>query len=169
MAVVAETLRIADLSAAVGVDLVFEYHGGTLTDSNASAAAFAKAVQHPAVFFGWQPRTGASVAENLEAVRGMLPRLATLHVFNWSKGPDGGSVRHPLCEAGEEWGLYLQEIVRTGRDHVALLEFVRDNSVANFEEDASTLRELVSAVEEGARSSYGEALPRVSAQEEPKS
>jgi 3-dehydroshikimate dehydratase len=138
---IAETLRIAELCRQAGADLVFEYHAGTLTDSSDSAAAFAKAVQHPAVWFGWQSRTGESTAENLDGLRGMLPRLATLHVFNWSKGTDGKYLRHPLCEAVDEWKGYFDAVSETGRDHVALLEFVRENSVEQFKEDARVLRE----------------------------
>ena len=141
--VISETLRIAQLCGDAGIDLIFEYHGGTLTDSNESATAFAETVQHPAVWLGWQPRTGASIAENMEGLRGMLPRLATLHVFNWSKGDDGNSVRHPLCEAADEWKGYFDVVSETGRNHVALLEFVRENSVEQFKEDARMLKALV--------------------------
>ena len=141
--IIAETLRIAEPCAGAGVDLVFEYHSGTLTDSNASAVAFADAVRHPAVFFGWQPVTGATVSENLDGLRNMLPRLATLHVFNWSKNVEGGYVRRPLAEAAGEWRRYFELIASTGRDHVALLEFVRDDAVDQCEDDARALKELL--------------------------
>jgi 3-dehydroshikimate dehydratase len=141
--VISDTLRIAELCGDAGIDLIFEYHGGTLTDSKESTTAFADSVQHPAVWFGWQPRTDASIVENIEGLRGMLPRLATLHVFNWSKGDDGNSVRHPLCEAVDEWKGYFDVASETGRNHVALLEFVRENTVEQFKEDARMLKALV--------------------------
>jgi 3-dehydroshikimate dehydratase len=141
--VIAETLRIAERCREAGVDLIFEYHAGTLTDSNESAVAFAAAVMHPAVRFGWQCRTGASMIENAEGLRGMLPRLATMHVFNWSKGADGAFVRYPLCEGVDEWKRHFDMVSETGRKHIALLEFVRENSVEQFKEDARVLRELV--------------------------
>lgn len=141
--VIAETLRLADLCQAAGLRLIFEYHGGTLTDTNASAAAFAGAVQHPAVYFGWQMRAGADIEEKTEGLRAMLPRLATLHVFNWSKNQSGKHVRHPLVEAVAEWRDYFAMVAETGRDVVALLEFVKDNSIEQFREDARVLKELL--------------------------
>ena len=142
-AVVADTLRIAKLCAAEGVGLVFEYHAGTLTDTNASATAFADEVEHSSVSFGWQVRTGASVHENLAGLRAMLPRLATMHVFNWSKSPEGEYVRHPLGEGADEWRGYLEVASEAGRDLVALLEFVRGDTVVQLEEDARVLRGLL--------------------------
>jgi 3-dehydroshikimate dehydratase len=142
-AAVAETLRIADLCADAGITLVFEYHRGTLTDSNDSAVALAKDVQHPAVRFGWQARTGVSNAENMEGLQAILPWLGTLHVFNWTADATGKFVRHPLAETMDEWRGYVDLVNGTGRDHVALLEFVKDNTVEQFKEDAQALKELV--------------------------
>jgi 3-dehydroshikimate dehydratase len=142
-AVIADTMRIADLCAGAGVDLVFEYHGGSLTDCNESAVAFAAAVQHPSVFFGWQPPVGISTDGGVEGLRAILPGLATIHVFNWLKGPDGQTVRRPLGEAVAEWREYFDTAAADGRDHVALLEFVKDNSVEQFLADAKVLRGLL--------------------------
>ena len=142
-AAIADAVRIADLCTDAGVTLVFEYHRGTLTDSNASAVALADALQHPAIDFGWQPRTGVPVSENVEGLQGMLPRLGTLHVFNWSEDEEGHYVRHPLGEAVEEWRGYFDLVSETGRDHVALLEFVENNSVEQFKADAETLKALL--------------------------
>jgi 3-dehydroshikimate dehydratase len=141
--IVADTLRIADLCAASKVELIFEYHGNTLTDSNVSARAFAADVEHPAVFFSWQCRTGVSGGEKLDGLREMLQRLGTLHVFNWAKNEDGRYVRHPLAGAVEEWRGYFDLVAETGRDHVALLEFVKGNAVEQFKDDARVLRELL--------------------------
>ena len=142
-AVIADTLRIAELCAETGVDLVFEYHNGTLTDCTESAVAFAAAVQHPSVFFGWQPPGGIATDAGLEGLRAMLPRLATIHVFNWPKGPDGQVVRCPLGEAEAAWREYFDAVAEDGKDHVALLEFVKDDSAEQFLADAEVLRGLL--------------------------
>ena len=141
-AVIGDTMRIADLCAGAGVDLVFEYHNGTLTDCTESAVSFAAAVQHSSVLFGWQPPGGIATDAGLEGLRAMLPRLATIHVFNWPKGPDGRCVRRPLAEAEAAWGEYFGAAAEDGKDHVALLEFVKDDSVEQFLADARTLRKL---------------------------
>lgn len=141
--VVADALTIADQSAGEGLNLVFEYHGGTLTDTNASAADFSAAVRHPSVFMGWQTRIGVSDEEKMDSLHAMLPRLGTLHVFNWTIDEKGNHVRRPLGEATKEWRGYFDAVAQTGRDHAALLEFVKGNSVSQFREDARVLRELL--------------------------
>ena len=141
-AVIADTMRIADLCAEADVDLVFEYHNHTLTDCTESAVSFAAAVPHPSVLFGWQPPAGIATDAGLEELRAMLPRLATIHVFNWPKGPDGQTVRRPLAEAEAAWGEYFDAAAADGKDPIALLEFVKDNSVEQFLADAQTLRKL---------------------------
>ncbi len=146
-AVIDDSLRIAELCAEQGITVVFEYHQGTLTDSNASAVALAAALEHPAIAFGWQPRTGVPVAENVAGLQGLLPRLGTLHVFNWTKNDAGNHVRHPLDEAMDEWRGYFDLVAASGRDHVALLEFVENNSVEQFRRDAETLRRLVALLD----------------------
>lgn len=140
--VIDDAMRIAAMCTDKGVRLVFEYHQGTLTDTDISAAALAEALQHPAIDFGWQARTGVPVSENMEGLAGILPRLGTLHVFNWTKEA-GKYLRRPLGDAMNEWRGYFGLVAETGRDHVALLEFVKDNSVDQFKADAVALRELV--------------------------
>lgn len=141
-AVIDDAMRIGDLCADRGITVVFEYHQGTLTDSNTSAVALAEALPDPGIAFGWQARTGVPVSENVAGLQGLLPRLGTLHVFNWTKDGAGNYLRHPLDEAMDEWRGYFDLVAGTGRDHAALLEFVEHNSVEQFKADAETLRTL---------------------------
>ena len=142
-AVIDDAKRIADLCAEQGINAIFEYHQNTLTDSSASTVALADALQHPSLFFGWQPPTGMPVSQRVEGLQALLPRLATLHVFNWTKDDAGHFVRHPLDEAMDEWRSYFDLVAGTGRDHPALLEFVQGNSVEQFKADAKTLTRLL--------------------------
>ena len=144
--VISDALRIADLCTKHEIDLVFEYHQGTLSDSNEHAEAFMKAVRHPAIFSGWQPRTGVPQAENVAGLRGVLPRLGTVHVFHWTHGPEKQHCRHLLSEARQEWEEYLNVVRESGRDHVALLEFSKEDRVDCFADDARTLIELTAGV-----------------------
>ena len=143
MAVIDDAMRIANLCADNGVRLVFEYHQHTLTDTNSSTRELAEALQHPAIDFGWQARTGVPASENVEGLEGILPRLGTLHVFNWTKDEEGNHIRQSLGEAVEEWRGYFDLVAETGRDHTALLEFVKGNSVEQFQADAQVLMDLL--------------------------
>jgi 3-dehydroshikimate dehydratase len=151
--------RIADLAAAKDISITFEYHGGTLTDRNHTARMFAEQIGHPNIFFSWQPPHGYSLEHCLAGLRGLLERLSTIHVYHWTIGsyekntlnetvrplkyPDD-FFRHPLSDGIDRWEQYFAEVALTGRDHYALLEFVKDDCPENVLKDAATLNRLVS-------------------------
>jgi 3-dehydroshikimate dehydratase len=153
-----DTNRIADLAAKQGISITFEFHGGTLTDRNETAIQFAARVPHPNVFFSWQPPHGYSLEHCLEGLRGLLPRLSTVHMYHWTIGsyeentlnetvqplvyPDD-FYRHPLSEGADRLRSYCDLIQKTGRDHFMLLEFVKDDLLDQVFADARTLAELI--------------------------
>ena len=134
--VAAESRRIAELAAAAGKTISYEFHGGTLTDTNASALALLSEVDHPAVRAYWQPSVDASVDYCLEGLAGVLPRLTNVHVFHWQPV----QVRRALDEGQVVWRRYLDMLASTQRDHYALIEFVRGDEPAQFLADARTLQ-----------------------------
>jgi len=137
-----ESLRIAELAQEAEVAVAYEFHGGTLTDTNESALDLLQRAQHPALGSYWQPITGAPEEYRLAGLRGVLPWLKNLHVFFWR--PDYG--RQPLASGETIWREYLRLAAGTGREHWALLEFVRDDAPAAFLEDATTLRAWLEAL-----------------------
>ena len=156
--VVEDAMRIGDMAAKAGITVTFEFHGGTLTDSNDNALKFASMVEHPAIFFSWQSPHGYDIGHCLSGLNGLLPRLSTIHVYHWTigsyeKNMFNETVRqlkhpedffsHPLADGEERWREYFKAVNTTGRDHFALLEFVKDNSPEQVIEDGKTLRELL--------------------------
>ena len=132
-----EARRLAQKAAAAGLVLACEYHGGTLTDTRESAVQLFADIQHPAMRAYWQAPVGASVEAGLESLCALLPWLANAHVYHWDAA---GKTRLPLSEGAETWRRYLALIRSAGRDHYALLEFVRDDSPNAFLEDARCLK-----------------------------
>lgn len=156
--VVADTRRIADMSAARGISVTFEFHGVSLTDNNDNAIKFASQVEHPAVFFSWQSPHGYELGHCLAGLKGLLPRLSTIHVYHWTIGSyEKNTVnetvrplkypedfhRHPLSDGTDRWCEYFKAVNSTGRDHFALLEFVKDDLPAQVIEDAGTLKKML--------------------------
>jgi len=139
-AVAADARRIADLAQAAGITISSEYHGGTLTDTNASAQTLLKEIQHPNFFTYWQPHNGVPVEPNLAGLRAILPRLTNVHCFHWLLA---NNERRPLAEGADIWRQYFAIVKASGRDHSALLEFVDGDAPANFLRDAATLRQLL--------------------------
>jgi 3-dehydroshikimate dehydratase len=130
--VVEDSLRIADLAQQAGMGIAYEYHGNTLTDTNASALRLLQEVDHPAVSTYWQARDEADEETRLEGLRSILPHLSHVHVQHG---------RRPLAEGADLWARRLDLVRRTGRDHYALIEFVQGDAPEAFLRDAATLKE----------------------------
>lgn len=139
--VVADSLRIAEMAGQAGIRVACEYHGGTLTDTDASTDAFLAQARHPNLGCYWQPRTGTGVVEALAGLRAVLPRLAHLHVFHWA--PD--YTRRPLAEGADVWPRYLELAATAGGDRFAMLEFVANDDPAVLSADAATLKQWLPA------------------------
>ena len=157
-AVIDDTHRIADLAAEQGISITFEFHGGSLTDCNETALGFARQVPHPNVFFSWQSPHGYSLEHCMAGLLGLLPRLSTVHVYHWTIGSYEENTlnetirplkwpedffRHPLADGTERWKEYFAAVHTTGRDHFALLEFVKDDAPEQVIADAKYLRGLL--------------------------
>ena len=141
--VAADTMRIGDMSEKAGLTVTFEFHCNTLTDTNDGAKKFSSMVEHPAVFFSWQPPHGFSTAHCLDGLEWLLPRLSTIHVFHWTLSDENAHIRHPLASGIDRWVKYNNAIRSSGRNHFALLEFVKDNSPEQVIKDAEALREII--------------------------
>jgi sugar phosphate isomerase/epimerase len=134
--VVAESRRIAQLAGAAGLDVAFEYHRGTLTDTGASARRLLEEASHPRLGTYWQPPVAGAVVEHLKELALILPWLRNVHVFHWAE--DTGD-RLPLLEGAEAWRTCLDPIRDSGRDHWLMLEFVRGDSAQVFLQDSRAL------------------------------
>jgi 3-dehydroshikimate dehydratase len=139
-AVVAAAREIAGIAADAGLDVAFEYHRNTLTDTRGSALRLLADVDRPNVGTLWQPEPTRSVTENLGDLESVLPWLRNVHVFSWA--PDRS--RLPLDPA--PWTRYLGAL--DGGDRCALLEFVAGDDPARLALDART---LISAISETGR------------------
>jgi 3-dehydroshikimate dehydratase len=145
--VVEDSKQIAELAAEAGLDVAYEFHGGTLTDTGASARQLLEAVDHPQMGTYWQPPNWATTEQALETLEAILPWLRNIHVFSWRRAQLGQKItRLPLAEGEAAWMRYLPVIASTGRDGYAEIEFVHDDAPASLREDAATLVQWLSRV-----------------------
>ena len=144
--VVDDLRRISGLAGAAGIAVACEHHGGTLTDTDASACALYEETNHPNLQAYWQPAVGRSTEDLLAGLDALVPRLANLHVFQWSIR-DGKRIREPLAAGTDVWTRYLAAAHRAAGDRWALLEFVRDDDPEQLVADAATLLELLAGQE----------------------
>jgi 3-dehydroshikimate dehydratase len=140
--VIADSQRIASLSAHVGLTVAYEYHPNTLTNTLAGALRLLQQVDHPAVKTYWQSPPQSTLADNLSAIDALCPWLSNIHVNN---------NQEPLMvkkESGEipTWLQYLTKIKTTGRNHHALIEFVKNDSPEQYLEDAAILQSWLQSI-----------------------
>ena len=134
--VVADLVRIAGLAARAGVRVAAEFHGGTLTDSNASAVRLLAEADQANFYSYWQPALGLTEAECTAGLKAIGPRLSHVHVYHWQ----GAQQRRPLAEGAAAWAGYLHLAATVPGDRFALLEFVEADAPENFLRDAATLK-----------------------------
>ena len=126
---------IADTAGEHGIDIAFEYHRGTLTDTSESTLSLLDGVNRENVKTYWQPNPDISHESNLCQLKAALPFLKNVHVFNWA----AGNVRLPLREAVGEWEIFFKIIRSSGKSHSMILEFVKDDDPGQLKRDAAAL------------------------------
>lgn len=139
-AVVEDARRVAALAQGAGLRLGLEYHGGTLTDTQASTRALLDGVGHAALCSFWQPPVGMGKRACLEGLSALARagKLGSVHVFHW--WPDATS-RLEL-EAGEErWRDYLAVAASAPGERFACLEFVKGDEPEQLVRDAGVLKQ----------------------------
>ncbi len=128
--ITADAAKCAQMCHDNGVTLAFEYHGGTLTDTPASAERLLGEVPFAKTY--WQPNVGYEEKQLKQSLRGVAEQAVRLHVFHWN-----GQERRPLAEGEAKWRPLLP-LARAAE--WALLEFVKDESEEQFLADAQTLK-----------------------------
>lgn len=133
--IVNESRRIADLAAKAKIVVSYEFHRMTLTETNALTKKLMETVRHDNIKTLWQPPVASTLEYCMEGLDIVMPWLENVHVFQWDDNPD---IRFLLAEGNNVWPKYLQKIASNGRDHFALIEFVKDDDPANFLKDTET-------------------------------
>jgi len=136
---VAEDLsRIVGMAQTRGIGVSLEFHGGTLTDTAASAVSLVREVGKVSPSLYWQPVTGRTTEENQADLETVAPYLSNLHVFHWSAGE-----RYPFAQGVEPWSRYLHILHAAEWAGWLLFEFVREDRPDQLIEDSRALKRLL--------------------------
>jgi 3-dehydroshikimate dehydratase len=138
--IIRDAHRAATLAAQAGVTISLEYHDDTLADTRDSVGRLLGELSDPHIEFLWQPSHGETVEECADRLDDVLPRLRNIHVFHWWPTP---ARRLPLEEGAARWRVYIDRVRAAGKPVDFLLEFVAQDSPAQFLADAATLRRLL--------------------------
>ena len=135
--VIGDLRRIDGMARKAGISVSLEFHGGTLTDTNASAIRLMDELSGTNVCFYWQPPVNQPFEYCRAGLSAMLPRLTNIHAFHWIN-----TERRPLAEGIPNWKKYLETAAADGKDHYVMLEFILEDSETQFYADAAILKEL---------------------------
>lgn len=119
-----------------GITVSMEYHRGTLTETAESTRKLINLVHSKNLCSYWQPNPDITHRRNCEELRMVKPWLSHIHTFYWK----GANIRYPLEEGHSEWLDYLRMADLDLNKSGYILEFVKDDSPANFMEDAAELK-----------------------------
>lgn len=137
-AVVEDTRRIAGLAAEHGLELAFEFHGGTLTSTAEATLELLERVDRPNVGAYWQPAVGISDQEALASLHRIIDYVVGVHCFSWWPATN----RIPLEGRKQLWRA-VSDVIRgnsCGMD--MMLEFVEEDLPGNVARDAAFLRRI---------------------------
>ena len=136
--VIRDSKRVADMAAEQNITVSYEFHGNSLTETNAATAKLLKEVAHSNIRSYWQPPVGADDNYCIEGLNIVGDRLSNLHVFQWNPGIQA----HLLSEGSRRWRKFLQlaDTFNLAETHYALIEFVKNASEDSFRDDARQLK-----------------------------
>lgn len=140
----AELHQMARLAAEKSITVSVEYHRNSLTEEAGDALALVEAAGHDNLFSYWQPVPGRGRARWLEELALLAPHLGDLHVFHWIM-TEAGQERRPLAKGLADWRALIDAWTPAPRwphPRTGFLEFVRDDTVAQYHDDVHHLRAL---------------------------
>ena len=135
--VINDLCRISEMARKAGISVSLEFHGGTLTDTNASTVRLMDELSGTNICCYWQPPVNQPFEYCRDGLSAVLPRLTNIHAFHWMN-----TERRPLAEGIPNWKKYLEIAAADGKDHYVMLEFVLEDSETQFYADAAILKEL---------------------------
>ena len=138
---VTDAQRIADMAKVHDIDISFEYHSHTLTDTLESAIRLLNDINRDNVYTYYQTSGLSDAEDNLSAIKTLIDmkKMKNIHV-NESDGND----RIALSDVKDKWIRFIS--AASSADPALLLEFVKDDTVEQFYSDAKTLIECRNSV-----------------------
>jgi sugar phosphate isomerase/epimerase len=134
--------QIAEQAAAQHIQIAFEYHSRTLTETSGATLELMEAIVHPNVRLFWQPRNGWLVDENRIGLQQVARWIANIHCFHW--WPTSKD-RLALAAGESNWRAYLDIIATLEGDRHVSIEFVQGGTPEQYLADAQTLKTWLSA------------------------
>ena len=136
--IVENTVYMADKAKEHGIILGFEYHPFTLTENCDDAMWLIEAVNKENVRLYWQPDRALSAEENVrDRDRTRKASSGIMHIQNYVADVGYGM----LSSIEDLLDAFYTDI--KDESYKLMIEFVKDGSIENLNEDAKTLRKIL--------------------------
>jgi len=138
---VTDAQRIADMARVHDIDISFEYHSHTLTDTLESAVRLLNEINRENVYTYFQSPGLSDVEDNLSAIKTLIDmkKMKNIHVNEFD-----GTDRVALENVKDKWIRFIS--AASSADPALLLEFVKGDTIEQFYADAKTLTECRNTV-----------------------
>ena len=137
-AVVERTQEFADRAKSRNLELGFEFHNHSLTDTTVSTQNLLDAIDRSNVTTFWQTNRGVTEEAMLDSLRKLIDQVTNIHCHHLVE-----DLNPPFehLEVGESlWKQIFQILESSERPHYVSIEFVKDGSEENFLKDAAALK-----------------------------
>lgn len=112
-----------------------EFHQGTYNDCGKSCNKMLKAVGMPNFKTYWQPLGGES--KDLSNLQLVVENVVVAHIFNWKNF----DTRYEFEYNCDRWKKFF-DILSSNNQVVGIMEFVKDDSVAQFAKDCKLIKSM---------------------------
>lgn len=130
---------ICKMAAKRNMMIGLEYHRGTLTETKDMTLRILEGVQMKNLWTYWQMNPDISHLERLGEIKLLKEYICSVHVFYWIPGKDK-DIRLPLFKGRQYWEEYWE--VLKDCNCPGILEFVKDDQIAQLQEDIKELRDI---------------------------
>ena len=144
VALVRETQDLCDMLQNTGIDLAFEFHNNTITDTAESAVQLMKEAGRNNLYLYYQPNRHhvpvgeAALPHCLKELNMVMPYLYHVHAYHFNAQNEKCLLENGFSDFAE----YIKSIHTAGKKPALMIEFCLDESVDNFYRDAETIKKI---------------------------
>ena len=138
-----ETKAVCRAAAAENIQIAFEFHNDTYTDSKASALRLMNdaACENLGMYFQYDPRI--SEKKNEETLKALTPYLKIVHVFY----VDSDFCRYSVKDGEALWRSFIKILHESSTDTYMLFEFLKNSDLQGLKEETEIMKKLLCEVD----------------------
>ena len=141
-ALLEETKSVCRAAAKENIQIAFEYHNDTFTDTKYSALRLIKdaSCENLGMYFQYDPQI--SDRENEETLKAFLPYLKMVHIFY----VDSDYNRFSVADGKKIWKSFIKILHDGNADAYMLFEFLKESNLSGLKKESEIMQNLLDEV-----------------------